>query len=136
MRKRHRSRRRNRKGFTLLEVLLVLVILVILGSMATVFIRGAGKKARINAAKSQIASFEKALNMYEMDYLNYPSSSEGLNALVAPPNGGDPYIDKALPLDPWGNQYQYQLVNADQVQIWSIGADGIDGSEDDVRNNQ
>jgi general secretion pathway protein G len=129
-----KRRRSRRGGFTLLEVLLVLVILVILGSTATMFIRGAGKKARYNVAKAQIAAFEDALQMYELDYLSYPSSSEGLQALVTPPNGGDPFLDKQIPLDPWGNPYQYALISPEQPRIWSMGQDGTDGTADDVAN--
>ena len=76
-----RTRRARRQGFTLMEVLLVLVILVILGSMAGIFIRGAQKRARADAARAQIGLFEEAVKMYEMHVLQYPSMSEGLEAL-------------------------------------------------------
>lgn len=129
-----RARRRNnrrRRGFTLMEVLLVLVILVILGSMAGVFIRGAQKKARADAALSQIGAFENAIKMYELNVMSYPTALEDLRM---PPQGGDPYLDKDIPLDPWGNPYQYQLVDAETYRIWSLGPDGVDGSADDIAN--
>ena len=130
---RRRSKRcsKRRNGFTLLEVLLVLVILVILASMSTVFIRGAGQRARRNAAEAQIGAFGNALNMYEIDYQSFPSSGEGLNALRVPPQGGAPYLDKDPPLDPWGSPYQYES-NFDSFRVWSLGPDKNPGTEDDV----
>ena len=77
-----KNRRARRKGFTLMEVLLVLVILVILGSMAGMFIRGAQKRAREDAARAQIGLFENAIEMYELHLQRYPSPSEGLEGLV------------------------------------------------------
>ena len=129
--------RRRRVGFTLMEVLLVLVILVILGSMAGIFIRGAAKKARTNAARSQISIFEEAIKMYELDVMSYPDSSAGL--LVLRQQTGDasnpigPYLDKEIPPDPWGNQYQYRLIDTETYEIWSYGPDGVDQTPDDIR---
>lgn len=135
---RQRKHRRRRIGFTLMEVLLVLVILVILGSMAGVFIRGAQKKARIDAAQSQIGAFENAIKMYELNVMNYPPPNAGLQALNEPPGDvpgwAGPYLDKEVPADPWGNPYQYELLNQDQYRVWSWGPDGIDGSADDISN--
>ena len=126
----NRRRRNRRSGFTLLEVLLVLVILVILGSMATVFIRGAGKRARYNAAKAQISGFEDAIEMYEIDNLGFPST---LQDLRSPPAGYDPYLNKEIPVDPWGNPYQYES-DGENFRIWSLGPDGSDGTADDISN--
>ena len=132
----HHRRRARRKGFTLMEVLLVLVILVILGSMAGIFIRGAQKKARADAARAQIGLFENAVKMFEMHVQSYPSSAQGLEALVQPtgdiPGWSGPYLDKQVPLDPWNNPYQYELVNLDNYRIWSFGPDGVDGTADDI----
>jgi general secretion pathway protein G len=131
-----RTRRARRQGFTLMEVLLVLVILVILGSMAGIFIRGAQKRARADAARAQIGLFEEAVKMYEMHVLQYPSMSEGLEALVQPsgdiPGWSGPYLDRAVPADPWNNPYQYELVDQDTFRIWSFGPDGVDGTADDI----
>ncbi|MFC1758524.1 type II secretion system major pseudopilin GspG [Planctomycetota bacterium] len=129
MRNRRRSKRRN--GFTLLEVLLVLMILVILASMTTLFIRGAGQKAKRRAAEAQIGAFGQALDMYEMDYGSFPGPSEGLQALRTPPQGGAPIVNKEIPLDPWGSPYQYEFVG-DTYRIWSLGPDKNPGTEDDV----
>lgn len=135
---RSHRRRPRRHGFTLMEVLLVLVILVILGSMAGIFIRGAQKKARIDAARSQIGIFENAIKLYELNMMQYPSSSEGLQALrnasADSTNWTGPYLDREVPPDPWNNPYQYQLENTEVYRIWSFGPDGVDGTEDDISN--
>jgi general secretion pathway protein G len=131
-----RCHRKRRGGFTLMEVLLVLVILVILGSMAGVFIRGAQKKARIDAARSQIGAFENAIKMFELNVQSYPATAQGLAALREPmgdvPGWSGPYLDREVPVDPWGNPYQYELVDPDNYVVWSWGPDGIDGSDDDI----
>ncbi len=133
-----RKHRRRSSGFTLMEVLLVLVILVILGSMAGLFLRGAQKKALVNAARAQIGSLKAAVDMYEIDLRNYPA--EGLNALRQPPANlrnpdrwGGPYLDTDVPLDPWDSPYRYELINPDNFKIWSLGPDGTDGTDDDIR---
>ncbi len=132
MSNRKRKKSNSKKGFTLLEVLLVLVILVVLGSMATIFVRRARKQAFYNTAKAQIDAFASPLEMYESDNLRFPNSAEGLEALRVPPGGGDPYLNKNIPTDPWGNPYQYELLNQEQYRIWSWGADGLDNTADDV----
>ena len=134
-------RRRARAGFTLMEVLLVLVILVILGSMAGIFLRGAQKKALVNATRAQISTFETALELYQIDHNRFPEDNEGLNALRTAPSGNStkwqgPYLKKDVPVDPWDNQYQYELPNPDTPKIWSYGPDGQDGTEDDISNLQ
>lgn len=141
------ARRRNRRargaGFTLMEVLLVLAILVILGSMVGVFIQGAQKRAYEDAARSQIASFETQLKMFRLDVGSFPSTNQGLDALLNRPadlrnpnKWRGPYAEKSIPMDPWGNPYQYELIGPEQVKIWSWGADNADGTEDDVINTQ
>ena len=138
-------RPRRREAFTLIEVLLVLVILVILGSLVGIQIRSAQKKAFVNAAKTQVNNFEQPLGMYQLDMGNYPSSSAGLEALRSAPGDAQeskwagPYLQKAVPLDPWGRQYQYANPgkhNTDGYDAWSLGPDGADGTDDDVGNWQ
>lgn len=139
-----RSRRR-RGGFTLVEVLLVLVILVILVSLVVGGYTAAQKKANLNAAKTQIGLFETPLDMYYMDTNAYPTSEQGLEALLEPPAdlrnpkkwGPDPYLKKRVPLDPWGDPYQYECPgrhNPNSYDIWSLGPDGAEGTVDDVGN--
>lgn len=139
-------RRHSRIGFTLIEVLLVLVILVILGSLVGIQIRGAQKKALVNAAKSQAQAFDTPLQSYLLDVGDYPSSSAGLESLRSAPaeaqgqgtmkwNG--PYLEKAVPVDPWGRPYNYVAPgrhNSDSYDVWSLGPDGADGTDDDIGN--
>ena len=76
--------------------------------------------------------------MYELNALSYPSPTEGLAALRMPPadatasTWAGPYLDKDVPPDPWGNPYQYELIDQDTFRIWSVGPDGVDGTEDDI----
>ena len=136
-----RKRGTRRSGFTLIEVLLVLVILVILASLVGFYVRGAQKRALVDAARAQIGAFKQCIEGYQLDVRSYPSTSAGLNALIAPPNDlrnpdrwKGPYLQsKEVPLDPWDMPYQYQLQNADNYEIWSFGPDGSEGTEDDVR---
>lgn len=138
-------RRRRREGFTLIEVLLVLVILVILGSLVGIQIRSAQKKGLVNAAKAQIGMFETPLESYMVDMGQYPSSSAGLEALRSSPAEAagqtskwqGPYLQKAVPPDPWGRAYQYVCPgrhNTDRFDVWSTGPDGADGTDDDIGN--
>lgn len=142
------NRRRNpdrRQAFTLIEVLLVLAILVIMASFVAVNYIGRQKKAMVQKAKVDIQLLGDALKMYHMDLHTYPTTDQGLEALRQPPAGlpnpeqwgPEPYLEKEIPLDPWGKPYQYQYpgrVNTQSYDIWSLGPDGIDGSQDDICN--
>lgn len=134
------ARRGRRRGFTLMEILLVLVILVILGSMVGVFIGGARKRAFTDAARSQLNMFKGQMEMYQTDVGSFPTSQQGLVALRQPPadlrnpaKWRGPYAGADIPADPWGNPYEFQ---GDGVtyQIWSAGPNGISeqGGGDDV----
>ena len=135
---------RRRRGFTLIEVLMVLVILVIIMSLAVGSYMGAQKGARIKAAQSQIGLFETPLEMYRLDMGSYPATNLGLEALRVQPSdvGGvnrwnGPYLSKDIPLDPWDHPYQYSLPgnhNPDTYDVWSFGPDGVDGTADDIGN--
>jgi general secretion pathway protein G len=133
------SRRRRRGGFTLMEVLLVLAILVILGSLVGYYFVGMQKRGYSDAAKAQIGMFQQQLDLYHLDIGTYPSTAQGLAALRNPPadlanpaKWRHPYSEKDIPADPWGNPYQYELLSADQYRIWSVGADGQEGTTDDI----
>lgn len=128
---------RRHRGFTLLEVMVVVVIIGILAALVVPKIIGRPDEARVIAAKQDIASLLQALKLYRLDNLRYPSTEQGLQALVAkpatppvPPNwktGG--YIDR-LPKDPWGNPYQYLNPGLHgEIDILSLGADGAPGGE-------
>lgn len=138
MKNRRPLRRLPRRGFTLLEVLLVLAILVILTSTVGYYFVGAQRRANMRAALVQINLVEKLLQDYHTDVGSFPSTEQGLLALSSAPTGlpnnkwAGPYAEKPIPPDPWGNPYQYELTGAESFRIWSFGPDGQDGSEDDV----
>ncbi len=130
-----------RGGFTLMEVLLVLAILVILGSLVGVYFANTQETAYAKAAQTQIKMFEDQLDLYSLDLIGFPSTAQGLNALRARP--GDlpnpqkwkgPYAKKDIPLDPWDNPYQYELIDLKNYRIWSWGPDRKNGTEDDITN--
>lgn len=132
--------RRRRRGFTLMEVLLVLVILVILGSVVAVSLSGARKRAFVDSAKTQLTSFKSALTAYNVDIGTYPSTQQGLAALRDAPADlrnpakfRGPYADASAPLDPWGNDYRYES-DGQSFRVWSGGPNGQDegGTGDDV----
>lgn len=137
-----------RAAFTLMEVLLVLVILVILAGAVAVPLFTTQQKAYDRAAKADIMNVEKAVKLYQLDLNRYPTTAEGLQALVAPPSSlanpakwQGPYIEKGrLPTDPWDQPLQYRYPgthNGTQLpDIWSVGIDGADGTEDDIGNWQ
>jgi general secretion pathway protein G len=129
---------RRRGGFTLVEVLLVLVILVIIASLAVTAYAPMQRRAYINAAKTQIRAFKGPLAAYHLDMGDYPPSLEGLRVQQADAGGGQwsgPYIDRDIPLDPWHQPYRYKHPgqhDPEYPDIWSAGPDRADGSEDDV----
>ena len=137
-----KSRRpRRRRGFTLMEVLLVLAILVILGSLVTVSFVQMQKNAYVNAAKSQVSMLEEAVNMYVLSIGAPPTTQQGLQALlIAPGELKDqtkwqgPYLQKQnIPTDPWNHEYQYEELDSGQFRIWSSGPNGISGDPDDIQ---
>jgi general secretion pathway protein G len=132
---RHQARR---QGFTLMELLLVLAILVILGSLAGISITTMRRNSNIRAAKVQIDMFTSAIKVYEMDVGALPPS---LDALVNQPEGlrnpdkwAGPYLEKAIPNDPWQNEFQFTN-NGDSYSIVSFGPNGSEGGGDDITNN-
>jgi general secretion pathway protein G len=137
-----RSRRRRPGGFTLVEVLLVLVILTIIGSLVVYNYGRIQSSAYEKAAETQIKAFRGPLDMYRMDVGDYPSTSQGLEALrVAPGDIANPddwagsYIGKNVPADPWKRDYQYEYPGQQDPStpdIWSFGLDQTDGTEDDI----
>lgn len=129
--------RAKHRGFTLIELLLVLVILVVLAAVAVPKFTGRTEQARITAATSDIAVFESALSAYEIDVGRYPSSDEGLEALVNQPanakNWKGPYLQRAVGNDPWGNKYVYVSPGVHSkggYDLYSMGPDGQEGNDD------
>jgi len=131
----HPDRDRRRNGFTLIEVMVVVVILAILAALIVPKIMGRPDEARIVAARQDISTIMQALRLYRLDNLRYPSSEQALAALVAPPSsaplapnwkaGG--YLER-LPNDPWGNPYHYLNPGLrGEIDVFSFGADGVAG---------
>jgi general secretion pathway protein G len=131
-------KRRIRSGFTLIELLLVLVILAVLAAVVVPKFTNRSEQARITAAKTDISSLSGQIDTFEIDCGRYPTSDEGLGALLqAPPNVQNwhgPYIKGgALPKDPWGNAYIYRYPgsqNQNQYDLYSLGPDGREGNDD------
>jgi general secretion pathway protein G len=125
--------RRRHTGFTLLELLVVIVIIGLLAAYVGPKYFAQLGKSEVTIAKAQMESFEKSLDTYRLDVGRYPSTEEGINALmVAPPSAGakwnGPYLKKAVPQDPWGHPYQYRSPGAKgDYEIVSTGKDGQPG---------
>ncbi len=126
---------KRQRGFTLIEILLVMAILGMLAAMVLPNIVGSAEKARIKTAQTQIASLGTALDAFALDVGRYPDSQEGLEALVQAPQGmrmwAGPYLNKSLPMDPWGNPYEYTGPDRGNTgyELISYGADGRSGGE-------
>jgi general secretion pathway protein G len=126
-----------RRGFTLLEVMVVVVILGILAALVVPKIISRPDEARALAARQDIASLMQALKLYRLDNQRYPTTEQGLQALVARPTSAPPapnwktggYVER-LPKDPWGNPYQYLNPGVrGELDVFSMGADGASGGE-------
>ena len=137
------KKRINKRGFTLIELMLVVIIISILSAMVGPRLVGRSREAKDAAAKADIESnISLALDMYELDNGMYPATEQGLHALVskpsaapAPSNWKGPYLKKKSK-DPWGNEYAYAfpgLHNKNDYDLYSYGADGIE-SQDDIVN--
>lgn len=126
--------RKKQKGFTLIEVLIVMVILGLLAALVGPRMFGKVGKSKQKAAKSQIALFETTLDTYRLDMGKYPAGDEGLQVLREKPedseNWDGPYLAKEVPLDPWGNAYVYICPGEHgEYDIISLGADKNPGGE-------
>ena len=130
------------RGFTLLEIMVVIVILGILASLVVPNLMGNKEQADRQKAVSDIVALENALDMYKLDNSRYPTTEQGLEALVSKPQGDpaprnykeDGYI-KRLPQDPWGNNYQLMSPGEHgKIDVFSLGLDGEAGTEDDIGN--
>ena len=128
------SRKRNSGGFSLIELLIVMVILGLLAGLVGPKMFGHVGKSKQKSAKTQIALFETALDMYRLDVGSYPTTDEGLRALREKPSDTDrwdgPYLPKAIPADPWSHDYHYVSPgDHGDYDIISYGKDGQEGGE-------
>jgi general secretion pathway protein G len=128
------------QGFTLIEIIVVVVIIGLLAAVIAPNIFGQVGEARIKKSLSDLRALESALNLYRLDNFNYPTTDQGIQALVTKPSGSPEaknyrkggYL-KRLPLDPWGSEYQYSNPGASgaEFDLFTFGADGkIGGAED------
>ena len=129
-----------RAGFTMVELLLVLVILATLAAIVVPKFAGRSEQARETAAAAQISSFETALDAFEVDNGRYPQGADGLQELVVQPNDSPdwrgPYLNE-IPLDPWYHEYTYEYpgrYNERGYDLMSMGSDGRQGGGDDITN--
>ena len=144
------KRSQRRRGFTLIEILIVLGIIILLASVAIVALVPQQKGARIDTTRLKIKSIETALEAYNVNIGHYPNEQEGgMQALLVKPTFDNevtgekwrgPYLTED-PTDAWGNKFNYQLqeatstdVAAKPYHLWSNGPDGMDGTEDDIKN--
>lgn len=139
MRKAIQGHKKNQHGFTLIEIMVVMVILGLLVAVVAPNILGRGEEARIGVAKTQLRNVSNALDLYKLDNFNYPSTEQGLEALVTEPSGSpaaknwnkDGYLP-SIPQDPWGNEFQYVSPGSEgPYDLYSFGPDGKEGGDEE-----
>lgn len=126
------------RGFTLLELLVVIVVIGLLAGLVAPRYFDTVGKSKSKIALAQMDSLEKALDQYRLDIGNFPSQEQGLEALMVAPAGVSkwqgPYLKKPVPPDPWGNAYIYSVSeNGKEIDITSLGSDGKPGGDGDAK---
>lgn len=134
----------NNRGFTFVEIMVVVIILGVLAAMVLPKFMGRTEEARVNAAQSQLGVFSTALDAYELDNGRFPTTEQGLNALVKEPTSPPmpkkwkgPYLQKGIAKDPWGGDYVFKspgMHNPRSYDLISYGPDGKEGGSDDIVN--
>ena len=126
------------RGFSFIEVLVVIIILGLLSGIVGVYLFDSAEQAKADATKTQIKWLETALDLYRLHNSRYPTSEQGLEALLSKPEVGvipdswnGPYLrGKNLPKDGWNNDFRYTTQNGKDYEIISMGADGVEGGSD------
>jgi general secretion pathway protein G len=133
----HRMQRRQ-AGFTLIEIMVVVIIIGLLAGIVVPNVMDSLDKANVQKARADFKTLQTALKLYRIDNFNYPSTEQGLESLVSKPSiapvprnyKSNGYVE-TLPRDPWGNEYQYMSPGeAHEYDIYSLGADGVSGGEE------
>ena len=129
-----------RKGFTLVELMLVIIIIGVLAAMIVPRMAGRSEEARSAVAEADILSISTALKLYELDNGAFPTTPEGLDTLLNKPSSArrwkGPYLER-MPIDPWDQPYRYRSPAQHSragFDLYSIGRDGLEGTEDDIVN--
>jgi general secretion pathway protein G len=128
------KRKRQAKGFTLMEIIIVVIIMGLIAALVVPNLFKKTEKAKRQICKIQITMLEDAVKSFKLDTGRYPTTKEGLNALLQPPEGitnwDGPYLEKGLPKDPWDRDYLYVYPGKNYTfEITSLGADGKEGGE-------
>ncbi len=136
-----RTTRRRAAGFTLIELIVVIIILAILAAVVIPNVVNRTDDARVSSAITTITNFDTALDLFKADTGQYPTSDQGLNALITNPgtprwNGNYLKNQSSIPLDPWGHPYVYKSPGSDgrEYEVFSAGPDGQPGTPDDIQN--
>lgn len=136
---RRRAAQHVQRGFTLIEIMVVVVIMGVLAALVVPKLLNRAGESKIAAAKVDIATIMQAMKLYKLDNQRYPTTEQGLQALIEKPTGGPAangwkaggYVEK-MPKDPWGNQYQYLSPGIKgEIDVFSYGADGQPGGTGD-----
>jgi len=142
--KKDQCKNKDDNGFTLIEIMVVVIIVASLAALVVPRLGGRSEQAKEVAAQSDInSSIALALKLYKLDNGKFPSTEQGLAALVSKPtsnpvpkNWREPYLDK-VPVDPWGNPYKYKspgVHKPSHFDLFSAGSDGVEGTDDDITN--
>lgn len=129
MRPDHKKRRRREQGFTLVELMVVIVIIGLLATIVALNVLPSGDKARVTRARADLDTIQAGLDLYKLQNGRYPSTSEGLAVLVQ--SKGAYLKGNSVPQDPWGRDYLYASPGQHgEADVWSLGADGKEGGDE------